>query len=88
MALRPLFLLTGNTDYWSDPKGEFLAAVTASPVYELLGEEGLINTEIPAAGEPILSTLGYLIHDGGYGTLPPDYPAIIKFIKTHIQPAP
>jgi len=33
MALRPLLLQTGDTDYWSDPKGEFLAAVAAEPVY-------------------------------------------------------
>ena len=30
----------GNTDYWSDPKGEFLAAAAAGKVYTLLGKEG------------------------------------------------
>jgi len=35
MAPRPLLLQTGTTDNWSDPKGEFLAAVAAEPVYEL-----------------------------------------------------
>jgi hypothetical protein len=36
IAPRPLLLQTGSTDYWSDPKGEFLAAVNAGPVYKRL----------------------------------------------------
>src|SRR6202020_22661 len=36
IAPRPLLLQTGDTDYWSDPKGEFLSAVAAGPVYHLL----------------------------------------------------
>ena len=32
IAPRPLLLQTGDTDYWSDPKGEYLSAVAASPV--------------------------------------------------------
>ena len=38
MAPRPLLLQTGNIDYWSDPKGEFLSAIAASSVYKLFGE--------------------------------------------------
>ncbi len=41
IAPRPVLLQTGNTDFWSDPKGEFLAAVAAGPVYRLLGKQGL-----------------------------------------------
>ncbi len=37
VAPRPLLLQTGNTDKWSDPYGEFLAAVAVEPVYRLLG---------------------------------------------------
>jgi hypothetical protein len=36
MAPRPLLLQTGDTDYWSDPRGEFLSAVAAAPVYQFL----------------------------------------------------
>ena len=32
-APRPLFITGGTTDQWSDPKGEFLGAVAAGPVY-------------------------------------------------------
>jgi hypothetical protein len=85
MAPRPLLLQTGDTDYWSDPKGEFLAAVAAGPVYDLLGKQGLETELMPAAGEPILHTLGYYMHSGGHGALPADYDIFLKFIKMHFN---
>lgn len=83
LAPRPLLLQTGDTDFWSDPKGEFVAAVGAEPVYNLLGKKGLGTTGMPAAGKPILNDLGYYMHAGGHGALPADYPVFIKFIKMH-----
>ena len=77
-------LQTGNTDKWSDPYGEFLAAVAAEPVYKLLGKKGLGTTKFPAAGEPILRDLGYLMHDGGHGTVPSDFDVYIKFMEMHL----
>lgn len=84
IAPRPLLLQTGNTDKWSDPYGEFLAAVAAEPVYKLLGKKGLGTTTFPAAGEPILHDLGYLMHDGGHGTVPADFDVYIRFIGMHL----
>jgi len=83
MAPRPLLLQTGDTDYWSDPKGEFVAAVGAEPVYKLLGKESLGTDVMPAAGVPILHTLGYYMHAGGHGALPADYDIFLQFIKMH-----
>lgn len=83
IAPRPLLLQTGNTDKWSDPYGEFLAAVAAEPVYKLVGKQGLGTTKFPAAGEPILHDVGYYMHDGGHGTVPTDYGVYIRFIKMH-----
>ena len=83
IAPRPLLLQTGNTDKWSDPYGEFLAAVAAEPVYKLLGKKGLGTTSFPAAGEPILHDTGYFMHDGGHGTVPADYDVYINFMKLH-----
>jgi hypothetical protein len=85
IAPRPLLLQTGNKDYWSDPKGEFLAAVAAGPVYRLLGKEGLDTDQWPAAGQPILHTLGYYMHNGGHGTLPSDWNVFLKFMKMHLS---
>jgi (4-O-methyl)-D-glucuronate---lignin esterase len=83
IAPRPLLLQTGDKDYWSDPKGEFLAAVAAGPVYKLLGKKGLETDVWPEAGKPILNDLGYFMHSGSHGTLPADFDIFINFIKMH-----
>ena len=86
IASRLVLLQTGNTDKWSDPKGEFLAAVAAEPVYQLLGEKGLETDQVPPAGQAILKTVGYTMHDGGHGTQPPDWAQFIKFMQIHLRP--
>lgn len=83
---RPLLLQTGDSDGWSDPKGEFLAAVAAEPIYRLFGKRGLERTEMPAPGEPILHDMGYYMHAGGHGTLPGDYDIFIDFMRKHFLP--
>ena len=83
MAPRPLLLQTGDTDYWSDPKGEFIAAVAGGPVYELLGKKSLGTDVLPQAGVPILNDLGYFMHAGGHGAMPADYKVFIDFMKMH-----
>lgn len=84
IAPRPLLLQTGNTDKWSDPKGEFLAAVAAGPVYELLGKQGLGTDQLPPAGEPIPHSLGFLMHAGGHGAMPSDWDTFLNFMETHL----
>ncbi len=86
MAPRPLLLQTGDTDYWSDPKGEFLAAVAAEPVYNLFGKNGPGAMKMPSAGEKIMlnNTLGYYMHAGGHGTVPSDWPLFIEYIKKNL----
>ena len=86
IAPRPLLLQTGDQDYWSDPKGEFLAAVASEPVWKLLGERGLETATLPAPNEPILHTLGYLMHAGGHGTFPTDWPVFLRFMQMHLHP--
>jgi hypothetical protein len=82
MAPRPLLLQTGDTDYWSDPKGEFLAAVAAEPVYKLFNKQGPGTGVMPKAGDQsFLNTLGYYMHSGGHGTLPSDWPIFINYLK-------
>jgi len=85
IAPRPVLLQTGDKDFWSDPKGEFLAAVAAEPVFKLLGAQGPGTTEMPGAGKPIMNTLGYYMHSGGHGALPTDYPVFLDFIKKNLM---
>lgn len=86
VAPRPLLLQTGDTDYWSDPKGEFLAAVAAGPVYRLLGKQDLGMDIWPEANHPILHDLGYSMHSGGHGMVPTDWDIYIQFLKMHLHP--
>ena len=86
MAPRPVLLQTGDQDLWSDPKGEFLAAVAAEPVYRLLGRQGLGTDQMPAAGDPILHDIGYYMHAGGHGTLPGDWRIFLQFMEMHLRP--
>ncbi len=85
VAPRPLLLQTGDTDLWSDPKGEFLSAVAAGPVYRLLGKQDLGTDEMPPAGQPVLHTLGYYMHAGGHGTIPSDWGQFLTFMQTHLR---
>jgi hypothetical protein len=85
IAPRPLLLQTGDKDNWSDPRGEFLAAVAAGPVWRLLGKDDLGTTEMPAPGVPILRTLGYEMHAGGHGTVPSDWDVFLKFMQLHLK---
>lgn len=84
MAPRPVLLQTGDQDLWSDPKGEFLAAVAAGPVYRLFGKQGLETDQWPPAGTPIFHTIGYYMHAGGHGTLPGDWDQFLAFMKMNL----
>jgi hypothetical protein len=84
IAPRPLLLQTGDQDFWSDPRGEFLAAVAAGSVYRLLGKQNLGTEQMPPAGQPLLQTLGYYMHKGGHGTIPSDWEVFLKFLQLHL----
>lgn len=90
MAPRPVLLQTGDTDKWSDPMGEFRAAVAAEPVYELFGKKGLSTDRIPASGTPILHDIGYYMHKGGHGMNAEDgtsdWKVYLDFMDMHPKP--
>jgi hypothetical protein len=86
IAPSPVLLQTGTTDHWSDPKGEFLAAIAARPVFELLGKKGPSSDEFPQAGQFVGETLAYYMHAGGHGTVPSDWDVFLKFLTRHLKP--
>jgi len=86
MAPRPLLLQTGDTDYWSDPKGEFLSAVAATPVYKLFGLKGPKTTIMPEANDVslLMNPLGYYMHSGGHTVLPEDWQLFIRYMRKYL----
>ena len=81
-APRPVFVTGGTTDQWADPKGMFLAAAAAGPVYTLLGRKDLGVKELSALDTPIVSgDLGWHYHTGGHTATPADWAAFLTFLE-------
>jgi len=64
VAPRPVYIASAENDLWADPRGEFLAAKFASPVYELLGAEKFSLQDMPGLNQPAIGTISYHIRTG------------------------
>jgi hypothetical protein len=79
-APRPVLLTNAAEDVWASPTGQFKVLQAASPVYELLGEEGLAADEMPEPGAPLIdSRLGYWIRAGEHAMTPADWKIYMDF---------
>ena len=87
-APRPVFIsggsLTGD-DRWIDPKGMFLAAVAAGPVYRLLGKKDLGTSEFPAMETALIDgDIAFRQHSGGH-TPGPNWPTFLTFASHYLH---
>ncbi len=87
IAPRPMLLVTGDTDTWSDPRGEWLGAEAATPVYALFGKTGVVGPQ-PPSGTPPASDLAVYQHVGGHTLLPGDLTVMADFMATRFAPPP
>ena len=87
-APRPAFIGAGEIhggDGWVDPRGMFMSAVAAGPVYRLLGKKGLPTSHFPPLGTPLLSgDIAYRQHHGGH-TPAPDWPYFLRFAARYLK---
>jgi hypothetical protein len=85
-APRPIFVAEG-TDTWSDPRGSFLAAAAATPVYRLLGKTGLAAGTMPPAGK--VEDKGELAfrQRSAKETADADWSYFLKFAERFMKPA-
>jgi len=83
IAPRPVYISSARGDYWSDPKGEFLGAYCARTVYELLGAEGISESEWPKCCQPVFTTVGYHIRQGRHNVAGYDWECFIDFADLH-----
>jgi len=59
VAPRPVAVASATEDQWADPKGEFLSAYYAGPVYQLLGHCQTLGQNMPHPGEYVSGDVSY-----------------------------
>jgi hypothetical protein len=84
IAPRPVYVSSATEDLWSDPRGEFLAALHAEPVYRLLGAGGLGVTEMPPPDQAVGQTIGYHIRTGKHAVTSADWEHYLAFASRHL----
>ena len=83
IAPRPLYVASAEQDRGADPKGEFLAAKHAGPVYQLFGKTGVVVETMPPVDQPVGDTIGYHVRTGVHDITAYDWAQYLNFADRH-----
>lgn len=91
-APRPIYVASAVEDRWADPRGEFLAAKFAEPVYALFGkqgfqEAGLETDAMPAVDKPAGDVIAYHVRTGIHDVTKYDWEQYLSFALKHFNAA-
>jgi hypothetical protein len=87
MAPRPVYVASASEDQWADPKGEYLGAYHAGPVYSLYGRPVLSTATPPAVETPVGKQIwtGYHMRNGKHDILLYDWEQYMNFADFHFK---
>ncbi len=86
IAPRPVHVASAEDDAWADPRGEFLGAKQAEPVYVLFGKKGLGVADQPAVNQPVLGDgIAYHIRSGRHDVTAYDWEQYLNFADRVMQ---
>jgi hypothetical protein len=88
IAPRPVYIASATKDLLADPKGEFLTAVHAEPIYRLFGLRGIDTSIWPAPDKPIGQTIGYHLRTGEHAITNYDWQEFLSFADRHFKKPP
>ena len=74
-----MYVASAAEDLWADPRGEFLAAKNAEPVYRLFGREGLGVPDPPALDTPVGDAIRYHNRTGTHAVTEYDWQQYLAF---------
>jgi hypothetical protein len=84
-APRPVLYTNGIEDQWANPDGQFEMLKAASPVYRLLGAEGLGASDMPPIGKLVDSRLGYYLRTGPHVSDPEYWKTFLDYADRYFK---